>query len=91
MGLTSHQQGHKETAPWFKVSSERPEKWGIDLAIPGQVVQCVIHYITAAPTFQGKQLYHFIFASLLNEGNLLKEFAPLRVLGEKSAQQEIYC
>ena len=29
-GLTSHQQrGHTETGPWFKVSSERPEKRGI--------------------------------------------------------------
>ena len=38
-GLTSHQQeGHTETGPWFKVSSERPEKQGIDLAIPGLVV-----------------------------------------------------
>ena len=35
-GLTSHQQrGHMETGPRFKVSSERPEKRGIDLAIPG--------------------------------------------------------
>ena len=30
-GLTSHQQrGHTETGPRFKVSSERPEKRGID-------------------------------------------------------------
>ena len=37
--LTSHQQrGHTETGPRFKVSSERPEKRGIDLAIPGLVV-----------------------------------------------------
>ena len=35
-GLTSHQQrGHTETGPRFKVSSERPEKRGIDLATPG--------------------------------------------------------
>ena len=34
-GLTSHQQrGHTETGPRFKVSSERPEKRGIDLATP---------------------------------------------------------
>ena len=32
------QQGHTGTRPPFKVSSERPEKWGIDLAIPGLVV-----------------------------------------------------
>ena len=38
-GLTSHQQrGHMEMGPRFKVSSERPEKQGIDLAIPGLVV-----------------------------------------------------
>ena len=49
-GLTSHQQrGHTETGPRFKVSSERPEKRGIDLATPGLVVQRVIHYTTAAP------------------------------------------
>ena len=44
---TSHQQrhnvpqqrGHTETGPRFKVSSERPEKRGIDLATPGLVVQ----------------------------------------------------
>ena len=35
-GLTSHQQrGHTETGPRFKVSSERLEKRGIDLATPG--------------------------------------------------------
>ena len=50
LGLTSHQQrGHTETGPRFKVSSERPEKRGIDLATPGLVVQRVIHYTTAAP------------------------------------------
>ena len=39
-GLTPHQQrGHTETGPRFKVSSERPEKRGIDLATPGLVVQ----------------------------------------------------
>ena len=49
-GLTSHQQrGHTETGPRFKVSSERPEKRGVDLATPGLVVQRVIHYTTAAP------------------------------------------
>ena len=39
-GLTSyqHQEGHTETGPGFKVSSKRPEKQGIDLAIPGLVV-----------------------------------------------------
>ena len=49
-GLTSHQQrGHTETGPRFKVSSERPDERGIDLAIPGLVVKRVIHYTTAAP------------------------------------------
>ena len=38
-GLTSYRQGgHTETGPRFKVSSKRPEKQGIDLAIPGLVV-----------------------------------------------------
>ena len=42
--LTSHQQrGHSKTEPRFKVSSEILEKLGIDLAIPGLVVQCVNH------------------------------------------------
>ena len=50
MGLTTHQQGgHTEKGPRFKVSSERPEKRGIDLAIPGLVVQRVIHNTAAAP------------------------------------------
>ena len=49
-GLTSHQQrDHMETGPRFKVSSERPEKRRIELAIPGLVVWSVIHYTTAAP------------------------------------------
>ena len=53
--LGSHQQrGHTETGPRFKVSSERPEKRGIDLATPGLVVQRVIHYTTAAPFIIGK-------------------------------------
>ena len=48
--LMSHQQrGHTETGPWFKVSYERLEKLGIDLAVPGLVVFVVIHYSTAAP------------------------------------------
>ena len=66
-GLTSHQQrGHTETGPRFEVSSERPEKRGIDLATPGLVVQRVIHYTTAAPdeAFQTE----FFFSR--------KEFAP---------------
>ena len=49
LDLTSHQQGHKETGPRFKASSERPEKRGIDVAIPGLVGWRVIHYTTAAP------------------------------------------
>ena len=52
--LTSHQQrGHTETGPRFKVSSERLEKQGVDLAIPGLAVQRVIHYTTAAPRSLG--------------------------------------
>ena len=38
-GLMSHQsRGHTETGPRFKVSSERPDKRAIDLAISGWVV-----------------------------------------------------
>ena len=34
-GLTSHhEQGHTETGPWFKVSSQRLGKWEFNLAIP---------------------------------------------------------
>ena len=42
--------GHTEPGSRFKVSSERPEQVGIDLAIPRLVheVQCIVHY-TAAP------------------------------------------
>ena len=37
--MSEHQQrGHTEMGPWFKVSLERLEKPGIDLAIPGLVV-----------------------------------------------------
>ena len=39
-----------ETGPRFKVSSERPEKRGIDLAIPGLVVKRVYHNTDAAPS-----------------------------------------
>ena len=43
-GLTSHhQRGNAETGPRFKVSSDRPVKQGIDLAIPGLVVTRVIN------------------------------------------------
>ena len=45
--VTSHQQrGYAETQPRFKVSSERLEKWGIDLAIPRLVGSSLIHYTT---------------------------------------------
>lgn len=38
-GLTSYKQwGHRETGPWFKVSSERPEERRIELATPVLVV-----------------------------------------------------
>ena len=38
-GLTSHQKrGYTETGPRFKVSSERLENRGIELAIPGLTV-----------------------------------------------------
>ena len=66
-GLTSHQQrGNTETGPRFKVSSERPEKRGIDLATPGLVVQRVIHYTTAAPTnnVDLDQMSHYVASDL---------------------------
>ena len=47
--------GHTETGPRFKVSSERPDKRGIDLVIPGLVVLCVILYTTAAPAMRLNQ------------------------------------
>ena len=38
LSVMSHQQGgHMESGPQFKVSCERWEKQGIDLAIPGLV------------------------------------------------------
>ena len=38
-GLKSHQQqGHMEMGPQFKVTSERQDKRGINVAIPGLVV-----------------------------------------------------
>ena len=43
-----------ETGPRFTVSSERQEKPGIDLVIPGLVVQRVIHFTTAAPFQAGE-------------------------------------
>ena len=33
-----HQRGHTKTGPRFKVSAQRQEKQGINLAIPGLVV-----------------------------------------------------
>ena len=66
-GLTSHQQrGHTETGPRFKVSSERPEKRGIDLATPGLVVQRVIHYTTAAPIDKETNLFFDLFCYALS-------------------------
>ena len=58
LGFKVPPTGHKvtETGPRFKVSSERPKKWGIDLAIPGLVVLGVIHYTTAAPSPELKKL-----------------------------------
>ena len=51
-GITTHQQrGHTETGPRFKVSSERQVKREIELALPGLVVQRVIHHTTAAPGY----------------------------------------
>ena len=48
-GLTSHQQQVIQRQDLGLVSSQRPVKLGTDLAIPGLVVKCVIHYTTTAP------------------------------------------
>ena len=54
-GLLSHQQrGHTESETRF--TSERPEKWGIDLVIPGLVVKRVIHYTTAVPPHKWRKV-----------------------------------
>ena len=37
------------TRSYGYISSERPEKWEINLAFPGLVVERVIHYTTATP------------------------------------------
>ena len=59
-GLTSHQQrGHTETGPRFKVSPERPEKRGINLAAPRLAVQRVVHYTTAAPISRQEPLRNY--------------------------------
>ena len=51
----SHQQeGHTETGPWFKVLSERHEKQGINLAIPGMVNQSVVHFTITTPQMKKK-------------------------------------
>ena len=43
-GSTSHQQrSHTETGPPFKVTSERPEKLGIDLAVSVSIPQIQKH------------------------------------------------
>ena len=44
--MFQQQLGHTDTGPHFNVSSERPEKWVIDIVTPGLVVQrrsCVNH------------------------------------------------
>ena len=40
-----------ETGPRLKVSSDRLEKPGIELATPGLQGKWLIHYTTAAPIF----------------------------------------
>ena len=80
-GLTSHQQrGHTETGPRFKVSSERPEKRGIDLATPGLVVQRVIHYTTAAP-YEGEGVKSRMYAkSAFNAKELVYICCPMKLV-----------
>ena len=45
-----------ETGPRFNISSKTPKKQGINLAIPGLVVQLVIHYTNAAPALRVKRI-----------------------------------
>ena len=87
-GLTSHQQrGHTETGPRFKVSSERPEKRGIDLATPGLVVQRVIHYTTAAPEI----IIIIIILPLPQNANFSTEYFPVsKVYTDKGGKQKLY-
>ena len=52
--LTSlHHLSHTEMGTQFKVSFGRSEKQWNDISTPGLVVQCVIHYTTAAPLGRG--------------------------------------
>ena len=55
-----------ETGPRFKVSSERPEKRGIDRAIPGLIVQFVIHSTTASPAPRWEGLVCGLAGILMN-------------------------
>ena len=70
----SHQQlGHTETRPQFKVSSKRPEKRRIDLAIPEVVVYCVIHYSTATPVRAKTYMFSCMYVfSTCNSANFLR-------------------
>ena len=55
-----------ETGPRFKVSSERPEKRGIDHAIPGLIVQLVIPPTTAVPAPRWEGLVCGLAGILMN-------------------------
>ena len=50
-GRKTTNQQHKETGPQFKLSSKRPEKWGIGLETTGSVVQRVIQQTSGTPVF----------------------------------------
>lgn len=45
----TNNKGHKETGPWFKVSSGGLVETGIDPVTPGSQGEWLIHYITATP------------------------------------------
>ena len=47
-----------EMGRWFNISSEGPEKWGIDLATPGLVVHCVIDMIKSEYEWRKKKKRH---------------------------------
>ena len=66
--------------PLFEVSSERLEKWEIDLALPGLVVQHDIHYTTATPMkrddkgFDGNFRPAYIFGHYAPKGHKIIYF-----------------
>ena len=62
LGFTSHlQRGHTKTGPWFKVSSERLGKQGIDLVI-AELVSSVLSNRCSSPYW-----YTYVFSAILTK------------------------